>query len=72
MDTRFRASPRHSGARKFFLIFSDQSAAGASLRGRRHSSYLNNNKKYHLCIMDECYNFHRKRICVTNLGKHET
>ncbi len=33
MDARLRASPRHSGARKFFLIFSHQSAAGASLSG---------------------------------------
>ena len=43
MEPRLRASP-HSGARKFFLIFIHQSAAGESLRGRRPSSYLNNKK----------------------------
>ncbi len=44
MDARFRAFPKHSGARKFFLIFSYQSAVGVSIRGRRYSSYLNNKK----------------------------
>jgi hypothetical protein len=36
MDSRLRAEQ----GKEVFLIFSHQSAAGESLRGRRHSSYL--------------------------------
>ena len=41
--------------KEVFLIFSHQSTGGMSLRGRRHSSYPNNKKKYHLRIIDEYY-----------------
>ena len=59
MDTRIRDSPRHGGQRIFFLIFRHRTAAGASLRGRRHSSYLINERS-HLRIIAEYYDFHRK------------
>jgi hypothetical protein len=39
IDSRFRASARHGGAGSCFE-FAHRSAAGASLRGRRQSSYL--------------------------------
>ena len=39
MDLRLRASPRHGGEGVCILILVIRSAAGASHRGRRHSSY---------------------------------
>jgi len=37
--TRLRASPRHGGTRPFQEYLLTVTAAGASLRGRRHSSF---------------------------------
>jgi len=38
MVTRLRASPRHGGARPYHEYSLTETAAGASHRGRRHSS----------------------------------
>jgi hypothetical protein len=55
--------------KEVFLIFSHQSAVGASFRGRGHSSYLNNKKKYHLRIMDEYYDFQQEKSALVKCFK---
>jgi len=56
MDTRLKASPRlKAGQGRFFKFFNHQSAAGASLRGRRRSSYLNTNTGYRAIVTTNSY-----------------